>query len=300
MGAAMRFAALALAWALPAFANAEWRVERIDAAGVPAEIVPDSRPFASNGIPGGRIAMASTGGIARAWYVDPTRRYRHAVLGDDIEAGGVRVETDAGAVLTYELPQSEVFEDLTPRLADLDGDGATEVITIVSGAGDGAGLAVFGLIDGALEKLAEGPKIGRANRWLNIAGIDRFAGRSTPEVALVVTPHIGGRLEFFRYSGGRLLRLAHANGFSNHVIGSPEQRLSAVVRYSHEFPRALAVPSRSRDALIIVALTSAGIKELERIDLPGRIDKAIGVTGAGDGLILTVGLADGSVYALSR
>ncbi|MBV6658846.1 MAG: hypothetical protein KI785_13875, partial [Devosiaceae bacterium] len=77
---------------------------------------------APNGLPDGCVAQGAAD-IARAWYEAPTRRYAHAILGDAIEAGTLAVRTRAGATLRFVLPDNEVFEDRTPRLVDLDGDG---------------------------------------------------------------------------------------------------------------------------------------------------------------------------------
>ena len=69
-------------------------------------------------IPFGEKVTGSTD-IAEAWHTQPTERYPHAVLGDDIEAGAVLVKTRAGEILTAELDVA-VFEDTTPWLADID------------------------------------------------------------------------------------------------------------------------------------------------------------------------------------
>ncbi len=53
-------------------------------------------------LPDGVIAEG-TGTIRAAWLTEPTRRYSHGVLGDEIEAGGVAVEMAGGAVLSLTL-----------------------------------------------------------------------------------------------------------------------------------------------------------------------------------------------------
>ena len=47
-----------------------------------------------------------------------------------------------------------VFEDRTPRVVDLDGDGANEVVAIRSSLSEGGGVAVYGLREGRLAELA--------------------------------------------------------------------------------------------------------------------------------------------------
>lgn len=74
-------------------------------------------------LPAGGIAEAKGNGPVRAWYEKPTKRYDHGVLGDAIEAGSLVVFDNAGRKYEVVLPETFVFEDITPRIADLDGDG---------------------------------------------------------------------------------------------------------------------------------------------------------------------------------
>ncbi len=75
-------------------------------------------------LPDGFVATAQTGDIRKAWYGRPTGRYAHGVLGDAIEGGSLVVVTDNGRKREFVLPENQVFEDITPRIRDLDGDGS--------------------------------------------------------------------------------------------------------------------------------------------------------------------------------
>ena len=121
-----------------------------------AESVDLSRP-----LPDGGKGHASSGDIRTARYLGPTDRYVHAVLGDAIEAAALEVRLADGSVETFILPRNEVFEDITPRIADLDGDGLNEVITIVASQSGGGFLGVFGVVDGALARRANSPLVSR-------------------------------------------------------------------------------------------------------------------------------------------
>lgn len=281
----------------------EWELTELQPGTVPAEIVVDARERAPNGLPDGRVAIAENrGDIASAWYSEPTTRYRHGVLGDAIEAGALRIRTNRGEVLTYRLPSTEVFEDITPRIADLDGDGTNEVIAIVSSQSDGASIAVFGLVGSAFVKQAQSLFIGRANRWLNIAGIGHFAGTRSQQIAIVETPHLAGTFKLYLYKSGnrKLSNVMQVPGFSNHEIGSRELRLSVIARLDNDPLDDLIVPSLDRRSLYIVSATARGMKLLSRIDLPARVNRAIAATGEGESLELTVGLDDGKSYALKQ
>ena len=278
-----------------------WKLEEVTDGSVPAEIVPDTREDARNGLPDGKIAVPQKkNDIAEAWYSEPTKRYRHGVLGDATEAGALIVKTPRGVKLTYRLPSTEVFEDITPRLVDLDRDGKTEVVTILSSSREGGSIAVFGLAGNALIKKAQGPFIGRSNRWLNIAGIAQFTGQRNLEIATVEMPHLAGLLKFYRYRNGKLDVSRFTPGFSNHEIGSGELRLSSVVHVDDDNRPDLIVPNSNRNELLMVSFVSGTLKLLSRVALPARIDKAIKVEGSRADLRITVGLSDGRIFKISR
>jgi len=81
--------------------------------------------------------------VSAAWLTGPTRRYGHAVLGDAVEAGGLRAEMSDGRILSFKLPMESVFEDRRVRLADLDGDGGDELVVVRSYLDRGAALAIL-------------------------------------------------------------------------------------------------------------------------------------------------------------
>ncbi len=282
-------------------AQTKWTITRQDASAFAPDIVPDNRAKAINGLPDGRIASAGGNAtIVKAWYAKPTGRYKHDVLGDAIEAGALVVETDRGVRLKYLLQETDVFEDITPRLADLDGDGKTEVITIQSNLLAGASIAIYQVSNNTLVRSAQSRYIGRPFRWLNIAGIANYTGNRTPEIALVITPHIGGILELYKFHQGKLFRLFAERGFSNHFIGSREQRLSASYLDTSSRRVNLALPSADRKSLMIMATGARGWIQKGIAHLPAPIDKAIGVSLNGGRATFTLGLSNGSVYSISQ
>jgi hypothetical protein len=226
-----------------------------------------------NGLPDGEFAFYEVGGKTKiaAWYGSPTTRYQHGILGDAIEAGSLHVEYRDGRRLSLTLPSTEVFEDRTPRLADMDGDGRPEVITIRSYVKAGASVAIFGVRDEKLVELASTPAIGRPNRWLNIAGIADYAGHGTPQISYVETPHIGGTLYFVKWQGSKLIPIASMPGFSNHKIGSRNQNLSADIFYNDDSLPDLGVPSDSRRTLKIIGFANGQLEELDRFSLPNAV-----------------------------
>lgn len=155
--------------------------------------------------------------IASATYDDPTTRYPHAVLGDAIEYGSLVLTMEDGEVRRVILPQERVFEDLEPRLHDMDGDGAPEVITVESHNRYGARLVIYG----PEGEIAATPPIGTAFRWLAPVGVADFDGDGAMDVAYVDRPHLAKTLRIWTFRDGELLQIAEQPGLTNHRIGAP-------------------------------------------------------------------------------
>lgn len=254
---------------------------------------------ATDGLPDGCMVSGS-GDVRAAWYTQPTDRYAHAILGDGIEAGALRVRLANGAQTDFVLPDNLVFEDRTPRLADLDGDGRTEIITIRSSNRSGGSVAVYGVRGESIVELAATPFIGRSNRWLNIAGIADFLGRSDLQVAFVETPHIGGTLKLAVFDGQSMRVVARQSGFSNHEIRSREQRLSAVADIDGDGIVDLAVPNARRTSLELVRFAGGRIHTLASVPLPSSVRQAVLSEGQGASARFVIGLANGNIVSVQR
>ena len=282
----------------------------------PTPVEVPSRPEGfSEPLPDGRVARSAAG--YAAWYTSPTDEYAHGVLGDAIEARGLAVSVrqggeDVHAGMTMGTRMS-VFEDIAPRLTDLDADGRPELVTIMTstglvvghhglGATPGASLAVFAttrpvavgssFVLAPPSLIARTPPIGTPNRWLNPAAIHDFDGDGVMDVALVETPHIGGDLQL--WSGASLLAgeprlLAARRGFSNHAIGSRALDLAEVVRIGDR--DALVLPDATRSALVAVRYEDGEWVEIARAVLPARVLSGIAAVGRD----LAVGLDDGTL-----
>lgn len=247
-----------------------------------------------------RDARIATGGgdIAEAWYAGETTRYRHGALGDAIEAESLAVQLADGPMASYRLGPDEVFEDLEPRIVDLDRDlvGRDEVVAIVSSLDRGAAVTVFAIgPDGegrpALLQLARSRPIGTANRWLNIAGIADFDGDGFIEIAYVDRPHILGDLVFLEWRGGRLAEQARLGGYANHMNGSRVQDLSEVADVDGDGRPDVVVPVLGFGALAAVRLSVDGAREIARVPLAAPPASAILGLGRGAAFLDGDGIA---------
>ena len=253
----------------------------------PTKLAPSQYPAPVGALPDGGIAISDSGDIRRAWFARPTIRYAHGVLGDAIEAGSLVVVTATGTILEAVLPDDQVFEDITPRIADLDGDGTNEVIAIRSSTSGGAAVAIYGLVENQLALRGAGSENGHPNRWLNIAGLI-----PRPDAGLTLygvrTPHIGGRLFSLDFRGGTLTEHNDiAPDVSNHIIGSRELGMSATGQFGHQIE--LVLPSQNRRRLRFPLTGRADIP------LPAPIDKAIVLV---DGQVVTA-TTDGTLIVVS-
>lgn len=168
------------------------------------------------------LALLASGAAAQAdilgaEYAEPTTRYAHGVLGDAIEYGTLVIHTDRMEGLSFRmvLPETRVFEDLAPRLADVDGDGDVEVIVVESEASTGAQLAIYD----DTGKIAATPHIGTRNRWLAPIGAADLDGDGHIEIAYIDRPHLAKTLRVWRFKDGGLTEVAQMAGLTNHRIG---------------------------------------------------------------------------------
>ncbi|MFY0617152.1 FG-GAP repeat domain-containing protein [Shimia sp.] len=169
----------------------------------------------------GSAALAD---IKAARYTKETTRYAHGVLGDAVEYGALEITLTNGKRRVLTLPQDRVFEDIAPRLVDVDGNGDVEVIVVESSQSGGARLAIYD--ETGLR--AATPHIGQRNRWLAPVGAADLDGDGHMEIAYIDRPHLAKTLRVWRYKGGALTEVANKAGLTNHRIG--EDFISGGVR----------------------------------------------------------------------
>jgi hypothetical protein len=212
---------------------------------------------------------AAAESIAQARYAGPVERYGHFALGRPHEYARVTATTDAGRRLELRLPEDEVFEDLAPRLVTLAAGEPQEILAIASHRERGSRLVLIRATSGRLEISAESAAIGTPNRWLNPVGVADLDGDGRYEIAAVITPHIGGTLKVYRRTDRALVEIAALGGFSNHVYGTPELRLSMPVSIRGE--ALLLVPDATRLRLRLIALQGGRLVEVGHCSLPAPV-----------------------------
>lgn len=154
--------------------------------------------------------------VVRAGFAEPSRHYGHQAMGPTVpEYGALRLVLSDDTQRLIRLPRTRVFEDNAVRLADIDGDGAPEVVVVEADMEQGARLVVLdpqGVI-------AASPFIGRRNRWMAVAAIADLDGDGRVEIAVVDRPHLRKTLVIWRQDGARLVPVAELAGVTNHRFG---------------------------------------------------------------------------------
>jgi len=233
-----------------------------------------------------RIADSQTAAgrhdVAWAWLGSPTLRYPHRALGSPTHAASVHalVRSRAGSwqVVELRLPLHRVYEDRVPRIVDIDRDGSEEIVLVEADALKGASLVVLGI-----EHSANGPALverarsafaGSTFRWLNPVGVADFDADGRPDLAMVLTPHIGGELQLLHYRPPALVPFARALDVSNHRMGDIEQALAVIVQMQGQRPT-VVVPDMTLRALHALRWDAPGRwTELgDVMPLPDRIER---------------------------
>ena len=221
------------------------------------------------------LAQGAAAEIIAARFGDETTRYPHGVLGDKVEYASLRIERgaedDPPRLVEVHLPQDRVFEDLAPRLWDVTGDGAPEVVVVETAVGEGAQLAVY---NGEGRKIAQTPHIGQTNRWLAPIGAADLDGDGHIELAYIDRPHLAKTLRIWRFYYGKLEEVATAPGLTNHMIG--QDFITSGLRDCGAGPEIVTV--NADWSRIIVSRLEAGAirqRDIGAFDATTRLDAAL-------------------------
>lgn len=198
-----------------------------------------------------------------AQYTVPTRQYAHGILGDDIEARQLVVVVN-GSFYEHTLSKHYVFEDIRPRLYDIDNDGHVEFITIRSHQSKGAGIVIYKLRRGQLIEYATLSEIQKPYRWLNIVTINDLDNDGIVELVWIQTPHIGGIVKVAKITPGRLRVLDEKQGYSNHAIG--QRNLCLSVLRDQPQQKTFFVATQDRSRIVGFSFTNNTLNLVESID----------------------------------
>ncbi|MGI9391009.1 MAG: hypothetical protein ACR2O1_13195 [Boseongicola sp.] len=196
--------------------------------------------------------------VMRACYDEPRKQgfYGHDILGGTAE--WTRLEISLGPkgraaewsgekrVLAVRQPDDHIFEDVAPRIVQLDGSGPPEVISVDTAFDLGARLTVLNLETG---RLAATPYIGRQNRWLAPVGAADLDGDGRFEIAYIDRPHLAKWLLIWRYDRGTLRFVAQHEDVTNHRIG--ERDIAGGIRDCGDGPEMIVADAAWQNVLAV-------------------------------------------------
>lgn len=249
------------------------------------DVQPDARPVISAD---GRIAL----------YVAATdQRYVHGIMGDDLEGTALlvlrTVEDRLQTVVRVDLPGDAVYEGLSPLWADVDGDGSQDVLTTVSDGSLGSRIRAYVFAEDTLREV-DGPPIGQPFRWQHQLAWGAFAPDGTPELVEVLTPHIGGVVRFYQFTGDALTIVAQQPGYTSHVIGSRNLDMAVAGDFNGDGLPEIVLPSQDRTRIAGIQRTEAGAAVDWELPVDGLVASNLAAVRLPDGtLALAVGTQDG-------
>jgi len=194
--------------------------------------------------------------IVSARFTTETERYDHCVLGDCIEYSALEASLDDGRVISYQLDDDSVFEDIKPRLIPMGLNGRKALLVVRTYIDRGAALVVLDQRSGKLVIVAESPPIGLAHRWQNPIGVADFDHDGKLEIATVITPHIGGTLTLYERQGDKLVKDHELYPFSNHKMGSSQLDLTEIIDWNMDNVADIILPDVTHHQLRVVSFST--------------------------------------------
>ncbi len=253
-----------------------------------ARALPDARAVRS---PSGRIAVLS----------DPTERYAHNVIGDDLEAESIIIlepSEESAEIVGRILPESGgVFELVSPLWFE-GPSGEEEVLAVSESTPDaGSRIAVYDP-DGGL--VAAGPFMGQGQRWRHLLAAGPFGPNGEVEIAAIRTPHIGGVVEFYAIDedGGELEIVATQPGYSSHEIYSRNLDTARAGDLDGDGAFELLVPSQDRTELGAIRHGEGEAEVAWTLPVGGMLTTNLATAAAPDGRVAVAAGREGGVLRI--
>lgn len=251
----------------------------------------DSQTFEINALPDARIV---SDGKRLLLLTQPTTQYAHGVLGDRVEAAGltmVDLDLTPPRITTFAVPEDQVIEGISPIWTDIDDDGTSEIIVTLSNNRNGGQITLY---DEQGQILAQGPGIGQGFRWRHQLAVAPFGPNREIELVDVLTPHIGGVVEFRAIEGQSLTITGSVPGFTSHVIRTRNLDMAAAADFDSDGAIELILPDQRRTRLGAISRIPGGAQVDWELPLGGILGTNVSVLRRPNGILsLGVGLTNG-------
>jgi hypothetical protein len=229
--------------------------------------------FEVNALPDARLLIDENERILL--LTGPTEEYGHGALGDSIEASSITIVDTAGVPnisKVIDIPGGDVVEGIAPIWTDLNNDGDREIIVTLSNSKEGARLVVF---DEEGNIVADGPDTGTGYKWRHQVAIAPLGPDGENEIVDVLTPHIGGIVEFYRWEGDELKVVTSLAGYSSHLAGSRNLDMALAGDFDEDEDLEVLVPLQNHLELAVLEHTNDRVKVVADIELTGSLSTNI-------------------------
>lgn len=265
----------------------------------------DVRPRIMEGLrvralPDARMVQGERGRIAV--LSDPTRRYPHGVLGDELEAEAITIlrsrisdagDRDVRVVGRIEAPRGRVLEALAPLWLRMSSGGEELLAITESSPDEGTRVALYAA-DG--RQVSAGPPIGAGMRWRHLLAAGPFGPGGEIELVATRTPHIGGVVEFYRLHPERrdLEIVATMPGYTSHRIGSRNLDTALGGDLDGDGRWEILVPDQSYSRLAAIRHDEGGARVVWTLPVGSTLATNLAPATGSDGrIVLAAGTSEG-------
>lgn len=247
------------------------------------------RSYKADALPDGRLLSDEAGRLLT--LSTPTDVYQHGVLGDELEAKGVSLVSIGEGVSRLGIYSDQVIEGIAPIWADLNADGEREILLTLSNRQGGAQLVVM---NESGEIIAQGEPIGTGYRWRHQIAAAPIGPDREMEIIDVLTPHIGGVVEFFRVEGEKLVKAAEISGFTSHVIHTRNLDMAFAGDLDADGRLELLLPRQDLSSLGILQRSGSGVEVVGELALEGGLTSNLAAVSLPDGgMAVAAGMGSG-------
>lgn len=209
---------------------------------------------------------------------DPTDRYSHGILGDDLEASSVTIVDLSDTPISinkFLIDKEWVIESIKPIWTDWDDDGSREILLTLSNNTYGAKLVLY---DEKGSVLAESDPIGTGYRWRHALDIVSL-GEDEKFLVDVITPHIGGIIGIYSWDkdASFIKSEYQLRGYSTHDIGSRLMGMFAFTIDDLSGKKLLIIPNQAKTEVLAFSYSNGQLNEEWRLDLGGKLNSNISI-----------------------
>ena len=225
---------------------------------------------------------------------EPTDRFPHSALGDNLEATAVVLVTvGVNEVETVYQSGDDVIESIAPLLVDVDGDGINDVVLTVSNDSEIWIVVASSTGSGVL---AVSDPVDRYLGWRHLVAIGPFGPSGQAEIVEVLYPDTQGSVRFLSLSGGKLEVTATRTGYRSHEFGARNLEQAVAADIDRDGHVEVLLPTLDRQHIAGVRHGPDGAVDMWSRPLGGTLASNIALLTRPDGsLSVAVATREGSL-----